>query len=272
MLEEAIPALWSAVNGFFTPAVLFILLNVVIGTIAVTSKSSAPPAAAAERRGESASAVVEGGVEHQPQQRRLSRVPSMAFERLRSFNLSRFAAPAPETAAVDGVVDLGYEQPPAPAAPEKEKEAEAAVEPEPEHAHAHMERSRSEAAADLEVPRLPARLHKSASEKSAFGHFEAAEVEEAVQAVEKRRPATTRDGAAGRRGRRLPVKAAPVDSESDSEVEEEEQVAGGEVDAQAENFINRFHNQLKLQRMESILRYRENIRHGQAAAAAAGGV
>ncbi|GJM98145.1 hypothetical protein PR202_ga15127 [Eleusine coracana subsp. coracana] len=203
MLEEAaIPALWSAVNGFFTPAVLFILLNVVIGTIAVTSKSSAPPAAAANG-GESASAVVEGGVEHQPQQRRLSRVPSMAFERLRSFNLSRFAAPAPEPASVDRVVDLGYEQPPAPTAPEKEAAVKAAVDPEPEreaeHAHAHMERCRSEAAADLEVPRLPARLHKSASEMSAFAHFEAEEVEEAVQAVEKRRPATTRDGAAGRR-------------------------------------------------------------------------
>ena len=46
------------------------------------------------------------------QYRKLSRVPSMAFDRLRSFNLSRFAAPAPEP-AVAGAVDLGYEKPPA---------------------------------------------------------------------------------------------------------------------------------------------------------------
>ncbi|TVU07921.1 hypothetical protein EJB05_41298, partial [Eragrostis curvula] len=191
----------------------------------------------------------------------------MAFERLRSFNLSRFAAPAPEPSA-DGVVDLGYVQPPAAPAVEKE-EIEPAVEREPEHAQPqpHVERSRSDAAVEPEAPRLPARLHKSASDKSAFAHFEAAEVEEAVQAVEKRRPATTRDGAA-RRGRRLPV-AEPVESESESESEPEED-AGGEVDERADDFINKFRHQLKLQRMDSILRYRESVRRG--AAAAAGGV
>uniref|UniRef100_A0A0A9CTC6 DUF4408 domain-containing protein n=1 Tax=Arundo donax TaxID=35708 RepID=A0A0A9CTC6_ARUDO len=189
----------------------------------------------------------------------------MAFDRLRSFNLSRFAAAAPEP-AVARVMDLGYEQPPAPA-PAVEKE-EAAVEAEGEHEHAHMGRSRSEAAEELEVPRLPARLHKSASEKSAFAHFEAEEVEEAVQAVEARRPATTREGVAPRRSRRLPV--VPVeDSEPEPEEEAEEEeaaAAGGEVDARADDFINNFRHQLKLQRIDSILRYRETIRRGQAAA------
>ena len=90
MLEEAIPALWSAVHGFFTPAVLFVVLNIVIGTIAVTSKVAAPAAGAAEGDGAAAGDGAGGG-----QYRKLSRVPSMAFGRLRSFNLSRFAAPAP---------------------------------------------------------------------------------------------------------------------------------------------------------------------------------
>jgi hypothetical protein len=184
----------------------------------------------------------------------------MALERIRSFNLSRFTAPAPEPAAVTGVVDLGYDQLPVPPAVEKEEAAAAAVvEPEPEREPVHMERCRSEAAAEPDVPRLPSRLHKSASEKSAFSHFEAQEVEEAVQAAEKRRPATTRDGGAARRGRRLPMQAEP------------EEEAGRAVDADAENFINKFRSQLKLQRMESILRYRENVRRGQAAAAAAAG-
>jgi hypothetical protein len=234
MLEEAIPALWSAVHGFFTPAVLFILLNVVIGTIAVTSKVARPAAAVDGEDAAHAGAV--GGADQQQQNpRRLSRVPSMAFERIRSFNLSRFTAPAPEPAAVTGVVDLGYDQLPVPPTVEKEEAAAAAVvEPEPEPEPVHMERCRSEAAAESDVPRLPSRLHKSASEKTAFSHFEAQEVEEAVQA-------------------------------------EPEEEAGRAVDADAENFINKFRSQLKLQRMESILRYRENVRRGQAAAAAAAG-
>jgi hypothetical protein len=260
MLEEAIPALWSAVHGFFTPAVLFILLNVVIGTIAVTSKVAGPAAAADGE--DAAHAGAAGGADQQQQnRRRLSRVPSMALERIRSFNLSRFTAPAPEPAAVTGVVDLGYDQLPVPPAVEKEEAAAAAVvEPEPEREPVHMERCRSEAAAEPDVPRLPSRLHKSASEKSAFSHFEAQEVEEAVQAAEKRRLATTRDGGAARR---LPMQEEPQ--------EESEGEAGRAVDADAENFINKFRNQLKLQRMESILRYRENVRRGQAASAAAGG-
>ncbi|XP_062229069.1 pathogen-associated molecular patterns-induced protein A70-like [Phragmites australis] len=265
MLEAAIPALWTSVHGFFTPAVLFIVLNIVIGTIAVTSKVGAPASAVSE--GEGAAAAAGGARAGGEQLRRLSRVPSMAFERLRSFNLSRFAAPAPEP-AVAGVMDLGYEQP---ALPVEKQDKE--VEVEREHEHTHMERSRSETAAEAELPRLPARLHKSASEKSAFAHFEAEEVEEAVQAVEARRPATTREGAA-RRGRRLPDPVADT-SESESEPEEEAAAAGGgEVDARADDFINRFHHQLKLQRMASILRYRETIRrgHAAAAAAAAGGV
>ncbi|KAG2612379.1 protein TsetseEP-like [Panicum virgatum] len=276
MLEEAIPALWSAVHGFFTPAVLFVVLNIVIGTIAVTSKVAAPAAADAAEEEEGAAAAPGAGGE---QYRKLSRVPSMAFGRLRSFNLSRFAAPAPEP-AVAGAVDLGYEQPPALAAeqeepvvvqrvvepePEPEPELEPEPEPEPEREHedadahtaAHVERSRSEAAAQAELPRLPARLRKSASDRSAFAHFEAEEVEEAVRAVEARRPATTREGA---RARRAPA------AEPEPEPEPEEEAgAGGEVDALADAFINKFHHQLKLQRIESFIRHRETVRRGQAA-------
>jgi len=265
MLEEAIPALWSAVHGFFTPAVLFVVLNIVIGTIAVTSKVAAPAAGAAEGDGAAAGAGAGGG-----QYRKLSRVPSMAFGRLRSFNLSRFAAPAPEPAVV-GAVDLEYEQAPAPAVEKDEPVVQRVVEPEPEpeaepeeeperehedaHAAAHVERSRSEAAAQAELPRLPARLLKSASDRSAFAHLEADEVEETVRAVEARRPATTREGA-----RRAPA------AEPEPEEDAEEAGAGGEVDALADAFINRFHHQLKLQRIESFIRHRETVRRGQAAA------
>ena len=195
------------------------------------------------------------------QYRKLSRVPSMAFDRLRSFNLSRFATPAPEP-AVAGAVDLGYEQSTAPAVEKEEPVVvQRMVKPEPkpelepeterEHAATHVERSRSEAAAQEEL----LRLRKSASDRSAFAHLEADEVEETVRAVEARRPATTREGA-----RRAPA------AEPDPEEEAEEAGAGGEVDALADAFINRFHHQLKLQRIESFIRHRETVRRGQAAA------
>ncbi|XP_078432046.1 uncharacterized protein LOC144703690 [Wolffia australiana] len=36
---EVAPSLWTTVSGWLTPSVLFVVVNVVIGTIAVTSKS-----------------------------------------------------------------------------------------------------------------------------------------------------------------------------------------------------------------------------------------
>lgn len=248
MLESAIPALWSTVHGWFTPAVLFLVLNIVIGTIAVSSKVTS---AAAAGSGEGAEAAAGAGGE----KRGLSRVPSMALDRLRSFRLSRHDAPAPEP-PVTGVVDLGPDE----YLPPLENEDEADAEDHGEHdEHPHMERSMSEAAAEPELPPLPARLRKSASDKSAFAHFVA---EEDTEVVEARRPATTRDGARPRPRRPLVV-AEP--EEPVSEEEPEEAAAGaGEVDARADDFINKFRHQLKLQRIDSFMRYRDTLRRGQA--------
>ncbi|KAL5200342.1 hypothetical protein ABZP36_021545 [Zizania latifolia] len=245
MLESAIPALWSAVHGWFTPAVLFVVLNLVIGTIAVTSKVTA---SAAGGEGDGAGA---GG-----EQRRFSRVPSMALERLRSFNMYRLAAPAPEP-PVAGVLDLGHEEPPPVIAVEEEGLVEREHPP-------HVERSRSEAAADAELPPLPALLRKSASDRSAFAHFQAVK-EEQTEAVESRRPVTTREPP--RRWLDVSDTASESSDEEGEEIEEE----AGEVDARADDFINRFRHQLKLQRIDSFLRYRELIRRGHATAAPAVG-
>lgn len=84
-----------------------------------------------------------------------------------------------------------------------------------------------------EVPtKLTRKMKKSASAKSAFPHFEENEV------VESRRPATVREGKA---------KATEADEE---------------VDAKADDFINKFKQQLKLQRLDSIIRYKEMINRG----------
>ncbi|KAG9128661.1 hypothetical protein Leryth_018308 [Lithospermum erythrorhizon] len=79
--------------------------------------------------------------------------------------------------------------------------------------------------------KLPRKMMKSASLKSAFGHFQEEEI------VETRRPATVREGGA----------------EPDRE-----------VDAKADDFINKFKQQLKLQRVDSIARYKDMITRGSA--------
>ncbi|KAL0330436.1 UNVERIFIED_CONTAM: Pathogen-associated molecular patterns-induced protein A70 [Sesamum radiatum] len=85
-----------------------------------------------------------------------------------------------------------------------------------------------------EVPtKLPARMRKSASLKSAFAHFEEEDI------VEARRPATVREKGSGKV------------TEGDEE-----------VDAKADDFINRFKQQLKLQRLDSIIRYKDMIGRG----------
>lgn len=98
----------------------------------------------------------------------------------------------------------------------------------------HVSRSRSDTKPSAgEAPaKLPTKMKKSASMKSPFAHFE----EEAI--VEARRPATTRERNA-------------KTSDGDNE-----------VDAKADDFINKFKQQLKLQRLDSILRYKEMIGRG----------
>ncbi|CAL5429276.1 unnamed protein product [Camellia sinensis] len=101
--------------------------------------------------------------------------------------------------------------------------------------HHHVNRSNSDTnPASGELPeKLPAKIRKSASAKSTFAHFEEDEI------VEARRPATVKEGRVS------------------TEAVEDEQ-----VDAKADDFINRFKQQLKLQRLDSIIRYKDMISRG----------
>jgi hypothetical protein len=86
-----------------------------------------------------------------------------------------------------------------------------------------------------EVPvKLSRKMKKSASSKSAFGHFKEDDI------VEKRRPATVKE-----------AKVVPTT------VDEDEL-----VDSKADDFINKFKQQLKLQRIDSIMRYKDMINKG----------
>ncbi|KAI4971627.1 hypothetical protein ZWY2020_002541 [Hordeum vulgare] len=224
-------------TGWFTPWVLFLVLNLVIATIFVTSMATS---SAGSGEGVPAGPVGE--------RRRLSRVDSVAIDR------PHFSAPAPE-APMTGVLDLGHpnEQPP-PLEMEAEDEGEHdAFTNEDEHEeHVHMERGMSETAVEAELPRLPTWLPKSASDKSAFAHFVDGVDTEVVEA---HRPATTRDAE-----RRRPQVAEPEEPASEVEIKE----AGGEVDARADEFINKFHHQLKMQRMDSFMRSRNTLHRRRA--------
>ena len=95
-------------------------------------------------------------------------------------------------------------------------------------------KSDQEPASGEPTARLSRKMKKSASAKSAFAHFEEADI------VENRRPATVREG-----------KGKATEEEDD-----------GEVDAKAADFINKFKKQLQLQKLDSIIRYKEMIERG----------
>lgn len=102
-------------------------------------------------------------------------------------------------------------------------------------AERHVSRSKSDTNPSAgEVPtKLSTKMKKSASMKSAFNHFEEEDI------VEARRPATVKE----------------TSTRGLAEADEG-------VDAKADDFINRFKQQLKLQRMDSIMRNKEMIGRG----------
>ncbi|MQM05009.1 hypothetical protein Taro_037815 [Colocasia esculenta] len=234
MLEAAVPSLWASVYSWFTPTVLFVLLNLVIGTIAVTSKGV--------RKAHDHPKDEHGFFHHHfPASNNLhslARSPSLVLERLKSIgSLYRYrsveipaeitVAPAPSAAAATLTSHLVSEDEETFETLDEAYQAAAGA-----SSGQHFSRSQSDShptAGEMPV-KLPGKLKKSASSKSAFAHFEEQEV------VEKR-PATAR-----------PSQPTPLDEE---------------VDAKADDFINRFRQQLKLQRLDSIMRYKEMLTKGR---------
>ncbi|PIN17271.1 hypothetical protein CDL12_10073 [Handroanthus impetiginosus] len=190
-------------TSWFTPTVLFCILNLMIGTIFITS--SLKPQQSQRNIGDNEDS-------HPPPQ--LARVPSF-LERVKSFNLSRYLSEPNEP--------VHY------AVPAQEQAAhQVESEQETEESH-HVTRSKSDTA-EKATPAARV-LKKSASEK-------VAPTKKIEEEVDLRRPVTERE------------KTAPSREEDDA------------VDAKADDFINRFRQQLKLQRLDSILRYKEMLNRG----------
>ncbi|XP_077252526.1 pathogen-associated molecular patterns-induced protein A70-like [Tasmannia lanceolata] len=202
MLEKIFPSIWFSMYSFFNPTVLFILINIVIGTlIAFSSKKQENP-------------------ENKSQ---LTRAGSV-LERLKSFNLYR-----QKTEEIPPITTL-LENPSTHQTVENLQSLENS-ETLVEEADPHFGRSVSDThpTAGERPVKLREKMKKSASAKSVFGHFEREEIVE--------RPKTTRE------------RKTFGDDE--------------EVDAKADDFINRFKQHLKLQRLDSIIRYKEMLNRGK---------
>lgn len=150
----------------------------------------------------------------------LARVPSF-IERVKSINFSLYGQEEPDPA---GHVD---------------------------HADHQVKRVKSDTrpTGGEATERLPGKMKKSASDRSAFSHFEAEEDEgeDYAAVTELRQPETAREPGVKKKGQVA------------AEVKEAE-----EIDAKADDFINRFKQQLRLQRLDSIMRYTEMLRRGSA--------
>ncbi|XP_059657040.1 pathogen-associated molecular patterns-induced protein A70-like [Cornus florida] len=240
--------IWDSMTSWFTPTILFVLLNLVIVTIAFTTSL-----ANRQKRNQTQNDP------HQPQP--IARSTSL-LQRFKSINLYSYRSQEPSsftTQLNNLALDSDTHYPPQHThqpqtleaqtqEPETQKtetqfvseqisdeDEEEEEEDDNENQHtmdeiyskltSHHTRTRSETKpASGKVPvKLSEKMRKSASAKSVFGHFKEEDI------VETRRPATVRER-----------KAEPDE----------------EVDAKADDFINRFKQQLKLQRLDSLLRYR----------------
>ncbi|CAM8949565.1 unnamed protein product [Rhodiola kirilowii] len=251
MLEEST---WGVMSSWFTPTMLFVYMNFMIATIFVTSGFGSHK----QQQQQQPHQLNNTDLQQQENQTQpfLQRSPSV-LQRLKSINFYQYTNSyrSHEYATVSSVEAPTQMMPVKAVCPpededddeyeeedrfehEEEKEDEGRRDKSIEDVYGklHVSRTKSdtEPASGAVPVKLVKKMKKSASSNSAFRHFSEAEI------VEARRPATTRE-----------AKAA-------AEKEDEE------VDSKADDFINKFKQQLKLQRLDSILRYKEMLGRGAA--------
>nr|DAD48994.1 TPA_asm: hypothetical protein HUJ06_018931 [Nelumbo nucifera] len=227
MLPESIASICASVYSWFTPTVLFLLLNLMIATITLTS-------------GIGTENHHHNDKQHTQHPQPLARSPSV-LQRLKSINLCRYRSeeetPFPSITTTYQPSETESVQKLETAQQQEQREKEEVVYQIPDQVRDdHVTRTTSDTrlgSGDMTV-KLPRKMKKSASAKSAFGHFEEEEEEEEEDLiVDRRRPSTVREN-----------KSRGSDMETFGMDEE--------VDAKADDFINRFKQQLKLQRLDSL--------------------
>ncbi|KAI3978259.1 hypothetical protein MKX01_003422 [Papaver californicum] len=243
MLE--IPEIWTTMNSWCTPTILFVLMNLMIGVVAIASGFGTP--AKPQQKQNEDEKRLHPQLVRSPS--RLDRLKSMNFYRFRSEDYNPFNSitttikPETETTTTHHVTQHNSSED---QTHEDDHSSEANdVVPERDldeiyNSHVHVQRTTSDTkpASGFMPTKLPKKMKKSASVKSAFSHFQE---EDIVQTP--KRPSTVKEGK---------TKSNDLQSFGDDE----------EVDAKADDFINKFKQQLKLQRLDSILRYKETIKRG----------
>ncbi|KAL5572473.1 hypothetical protein UlMin_022070 [Ulmus minor] len=244
--------------SWFTPSSLFLLLNLMIGTIVLSSKFGK------EKRHQNQ--MEELGDGNSPT---LARAPSL-LARVKSidFSLYKFDPPSSETQfhfQLPNYSDYAthHRDPDEPTRitrtpsllerlksinlssiykteqPEPETEDPNPHE-DPNSEDVHVRRMKSESVKMVRKIQQPEKMKKSASEREMPVRNSEADVEEEEDEIlERRRPATTR---------------AEKKKETTSSSEDEG------VDAKADDFINRFKQQLKLQRLDSLRRFGDMLK------------
>uniref|UniRef100_A0ACD5W0V0 Uncharacterized protein n=1 Tax=Avena sativa TaxID=4498 RepID=A0ACD5W0V0_AVESA len=227
---------WSLVRGYFSGATLFLLLNVVIGTIALTSRS--------HRRRHNHHG--DGDEHHRHQQQRhqkdyvdqyapapapapLARTSSV-MERLRSLGLYRFRSG-----------DFP---------PEYNYSLSSAGDDESSKPQDQYARSQSEPAA-----RPPVNKTGNVAEKAAKARVAKKPIPEVKRLERAPAPAPAR---LVQRAPKAPVARAVVKAPAP----EAATATGTCVDERADDFINKFRQQLQLQRLNSLLNYKEMLNRG----------
>ncbi|GLJ44066.1 hypothetical protein SUGI_0919060 [Cryptomeria japonica] len=224
---------WDTVQSWFTPTVLFVLLNIVIGTIAVSSRML----------GNSNNNENPNGLRRAPSL--LARFSSMTFNKMVNDQAEVHTWIEPQEAVVEDNVVVREEE--KPVIEQKKRPSRAAqgrgrggassgLSQRTGNVKNGLARSKSDAAPLIDLhpppPPLPGTIRKSET-------FELNSSQ--AKAVVAGKP---------------PISTLATDFQ---EVSGTDGASTDGVDAKADDFINKFKQQLKLQRLESLMRYKDTL-------------
>ncbi|KAI8023987.1 Pathogen-associated molecular patterns-induced protein A70 [Camellia lanceoleosa] len=226
--EAVVANVWALMASWSTPTVFFCVLNLIVAILFFTSKK--PLKTHHNNQHPSPPQSEEANQQqhnHQyPPPQQLVRAPSL-LQRLRSFEFSLYRSEEhPDQSQTQTQIQTRQPDPPQEQAPILDRQ---------------VTRSKSDNSGGGEAPRRPP-VGKMKKWKSEQVRVEEEEEEEREGVRERERETASYGGGV--------------------EDEEEGEVEGEGVDAQADDFIDRFKKQLKLQRVDSILRYTDMLKRG----------
>lgn len=240
MADPATSSFLSIMISWFTPTSLFLFVNLVIGTIVLSSRF---------------------GTHKNPEQHhqdqltphsshQLVRTPSL-LDRVRSFNFSHYnfeqPNPEPEHVAPEHVNQAGLTRTPSLLERLGSMDFSTLLRSEkPDTETRYLDPNESEHKTHDPNPRSENLVHRSKSESS--GGAPAHHHEQIRKSVSEKSPLGKVEG------------NDDVGDDRRPRVEKTKSFGGDEgVDAKADDFINRFKQQLRLQRLDSLLRYKEML-------------